>query len=471
MRKFKGIITSVHYAQGGDANTYTMLSRKAIVFSVPMELSLMDQVEITIGDPEGPLQLQQNGIRILGRASESDYKNALDKLLKSVKFDLAQPMRIFPKGIDKKILKVLEDSAVALSRSFVTGAPMVVRFHNDGDGAICGIAMHRAAQQLIKRAFLNQRLVSWKMQKSIAYDEGCFSEDYSSFSSYNSVEKPVVMILDFGTCAESEKGIQEAGSNYEVIWIDHHVKYEGFESYKYVRCMNPWFYGLDSNVTAGMGTCAFAAMIKGTKVKDLVNASLISDHSTYAKRKDLRAAKIADVLDFITGSKNGIPMQGTAGITPRYLDSLIREDRLLEEAYDYANSKMSEALSLGVSLSKRYSGDDIDVLVLDFKKISDKGHDDILPGRYSSRLHDLLALERHGRTVITIVFYGNGMSIRSGKERNDPNLIELISRMRASCDYITSGGGHREAASIRTEKGRTEDVIRLAVVELGARLD
>jgi RecJ-like exonuclease len=470
MAGHKGVITSIQHGSDG-VNTYVLLSKKAIPFKAQIELQLLDKVEIPKSDDEERV-FTISEVKVGSKCKKGDYDKAIEKLVKSVKIDSRAPKKIFPKEIEASIFKDMKAAVGIVLKAVLSGAPVSVRFHNDGDGAICGIAFYRAVSKALEGRSESRRGIVWHMQRGIAYDQNSLSEDYSYFSNYKSVEKPVTVILDFATCEESEKGIKESSTISDVVWMDHHPKYEGFESYKYATCINPWFYGLGSDVTAGMLACAFASMIKGVNVSDIVNASLISDQSKYADREDQHGVKVAEVLDFVTGSRVGIPdIQKPREITPKFLDSIVSDWETLQIAFNYSNSHVMEGLRLGIRHSKKYQGKGAQIYLLDFDRISESEYSDLLPGRFASRLQELLVSESGGKPVVTVVFYGNGISVRSGtRSETGENLLELISRVKKSADQTISGGGHHGAVSIRAERGKLEEVIRLVLIELGANL-
>ncbi|HIH49846.1 TPA: hypothetical protein HA291_00090, partial [Candidatus Micrarchaeota archaeon] len=90
-------------------------------------------------------------------------------------------------------------------------------------------------------------------------------------------------------------------------------------------------------------------------------------------------------------------------------------------------------------------------------------------GRYSSKLQNHLETENNGNTI-TIVHYGNYISMRISKDLSGSvNLLEIIERLKVATNGELSGGGHQQAASIKTTSEHMNDTMRMLLVELGVK--
>jgi archaea-specific RecJ-like exonuclease len=365
--------------------------------------------------------------------------------------------------VAEALIPMLSDAANTLLRGFLSGAPIVVRFHNDGDGSAGAIAIYRAFESLEERLGVGNRGISWQMNKSIAYTTDALYMDRMFFSSYKSIERPIVLITDFGTSPESVEAIKLSQEVCDLVWLDHHVPYEGFPKEMIKHYINVFDAGGDSSFTAGLETCILAEIISGAEVEDLKDASLISDYSKYADFGNAGALRTSVILDFLTSS-------GDSNSKPRQMNIILNDREKAESTFRYASSSIEEALNTGIRNIKSYkSNKGINVCVLDFGHIADLGLSYPLPGRYSSRLQSHIEANNNGNTII-IVHYGNYISIRVSKDiSNSVDLLGIIERLKAATDGAVSGGGHMQAASVKTTKESMKETLRMLLVELGVR--
>jgi len=452
-----GMVSSIKFSNNPLDNIYTVIGERSSQVKSADPLELLDVVEIKDGSA-----------RFLKRGSRKDYLGLADALVANADI-VSNSEKINTKGhaygaIAAKLIPAMRKSAETLARCFLSGAPIVVRFHNDGDGSSGAIALYRAFAELEARLFANARSVSWQMNKSIAYTKESFYVDRMLFESHKSVEKPLLVIVDFGTTAESTDAIEMAQGNCKMIWLDHHVLYEGFPKEKIDYYTNVSDFGGDSSFTAGLMACIFAEVISGVDVEDLKAASLISDYSRYGDYSDAGALKNSLILDFLTSSPN------ESYAKPRQMDMILKDPERSERFFRHASSNLDEALNAGIKNVRTYkTNSGINISVLDFGHIAKLGLDYPLPGRYSSKLQGHIEAENNGRTI-TLVHYGSYISIRLSSDISDSvNLLKLIERLSAATEGAITGGGHRQAASIKSTKGSITETLKTLLMELGVR--
>ncbi len=218
--------------------------------------------------------------------------------------------------------------------------------------------------------------------------------------------------------------------------------------------INPWMYGMDSNVTAGFLTAEFASIMSGEFYKDLEGASLISDHSNFADLNDMTANHLATVLDALTVSEYYGPNHYR--ISPAYLSRIIDNKEQFEYVLNQALFELKESLDIGVRKAKKYTLDDnVIVYVVDYKYIAERDYEYMKHGRYTTKLHDKLELETKNGNV-TMVYFKNYISIRiSDSIVNRINLLKIIKELEDE-KLICNGGGHNEAGSIKIKDGDGE---------------
>jgi len=401
--------------------------------------------------------------RVLEKATVQAYRARLTKALKG--FGIAEKTNASANlNLIENIMPKMKGALNTFAKALIGGAPIVIHFHNDCDGASGGIALYRAVVKKQEGFGLPSNRISWQINNSIAYSKGALLSDLLLFNIYKCTEKPLVLIIDFGTTEESVEAIEQAADRVNLIWIDHHPIPEGFPYKKIMHYINPWLFGGDSNITAGMLTCVFSELLSDIDVNELKEASLIGDHSAYADPKNGKAHKLAIVLDALT-------IGGQARedkLTLRYMDRVIKNEKEFDEILRTASAQLAEALEQGVKRAKHYKGrNGIEVHVLNYKHISDLYLEYVKLGRYASRLHDRFE-ELEGNKTVTIVYTDRFMTARVSKSiTSGVKLLKIIDDIKANSDYIKSGGGHNEAAGLKIQDDCAGTVIKLLLHELG----
>jgi len=453
----EGIVSSVKtdFSQGNVA--CTVISKMPIQAISKIMVEPYDRVELEEGDTGFAVK------RVLGKATVQVYRVRLARALKSFGFAKKINASADLKPI-KGIIPSMEEALNTFAKTLIGGAPIVVHFHNDCDGASGGIALYRAVVNKQESFGLPSDRISWQISNSIAYSKEAFLSDLLLFNIYKCTEKPLVLVTDFGTTEESVEAIEQAADKVNLIWIDHHPIPEDFPYKKIMHYINPWLFGGDSNTTAGMLTCVFAELLSGIDVDELKQASLIADHSTYANPNDDKAHKLAIVLDALT--IGGEAKHGK--LTPRYMDRVIKSEKEFDEILRTASAQLAEALEQGVKRAKHYKGrDGIGVHVLNYEYVSDLYLEYVKLGRYASRLHDKFE-EFGGEKSVTIVYTNRFMTIRVSKGiASSVRILKAIEDIKANSGCIESGGGHNEAAGLKIKEDYTSTVIKLLLRELG----
>jgi archaea-specific RecJ-like exonuclease len=452
----KGIVTSVRASGNSSENTYSIMADKVLQLKSNMQLELYDTVVLVDGN--------------IKEIREKSGKDAYDKLLSDYMDRIGLEDNIRGISLDDKeygkaaasMMPRLRDAAKLLISGLVSGAPIIVRFHNDGDGSAGAIALYRALSELQEKLFASERAISWEMNRSIAYTLESFYADKMMFGLYNSIEKPILLITDFGTSIESEEAIREACGTCDIIWLDHHVPYEGFPRELIKSYINVCDFGGSSSFTAGLLSCIFAQVLCKVDVKDLGDAALVSDYSIYADFDNEEAVKNSIILDYLTSSSNGMHSK------PKQMDAILMDREKSDSVFGRANALLNETISTGIkNINCHTNANGIRIYVLDFGQIARLRLDYPLPGRYSSKLQHKLELENNGKTI-TIVHYGSYISVRLSRDIQESiNLLEIIDRLKSTANYSISGGGHKQAASIKTDREHINEMIALLLGELG----
>ena len=467
---FEGIVTSASSAADQRNIVYTILSDKIICATSPMLLDVGNIVAIKAINREGRPRIEE--IEIIGSATQKEIEDALGRLLEKVdiKGNIAKALERhksaeYSKGMHK-ISEAIGKAALAFASAYLSGAHIIVRFHNDCDGISGAISINRALAKLSDMLMIGKPYVSWVMQRGIEYDAESAYSDIMEFRNYASTTAPILLITDFGTAPGSGEQLRNTEKQYKIIMLDHHPPYNGFPREGIINYINSWDYGLDSSFTAGLLSSFFAETLADIDTRDMIKASLVGDFSEYADRSDELGQKLSIVLDYLT-SIAGRRGSSIEKLTPSYADSLINNPEKFASTFYLASSSLNELLDLGVERAKKLNGDIADIFLLDFSELpkSESGYP--LPGRYSSRLQEKLEAINGPRTIL-VLHYGSYITIRLPRAiSGEAKLLEKINKILESSEYAESGGGHNEAASIKVVKDNSGEVLAMLLKELG----
>lgn len=451
----KGIISAVEKA--GQMKDYSYI---AITEKGPMKIkseiifNLLDKVEI------------DNSIGIFEKevvkASKDDYNALVSNYIsiKSKEFDVERARKNNERfeGLDE-LLPDMEKVAYILLKKMITGAPVVIRFHKDGDGGGGATALYKGVRSLD----IDSASIFWRANRSIAYEEESFVEDTTLFSTYESVERPLLLIIDFGTSPTCYDRLLKATESFDVIMLDHHITFRDDFGEGKIFYISPWYHGGGSDITAGFMGAALSEIISKEDVELMKNVSLISDYSKYANREDQYAMTVSIVVDYLSAKKDYMDE-----FTPKQIENVVNDKDKLYEMAAFARNSIDDALGAGMNALKEYDCGFCKVFVLDFRHILENDIHYPAPGRFSSILHNYLE-QKNGNNCVTIVYYERHVSMRGSKEIAEQlNFPERIQKLEKISTFIKSGGGHLNAAGIICEESKAGEVAKLMVAELSS---
>ncbi len=448
-----GIITSVRSAYPSNINEYTIISENSLHYlSSDKKLDLYEKIQFVCTESGAISNFESHGI-----VTREEYDKLIEELINKVGINLNisnihERYKTFKYyEILNSMLNKIEQSCKNLLRYLLSGAPFVIRFHGDGDGSCAALSLYLSFQSISERFNYETKNMRWVLNKGIDYNTESLYHDESFFNSFKCVEKPVIIITDFGTSIDSNVAIEKALNSYAIFWHDHHPISENFIGVRIFDYINPLTYNGSADFTAGLLSTIFGECLSGIILDDIREASLISDFSEYADKSNNNASRIALVFDFITGIKSYVGyLDGP--ITPKYLSKIISDKEQFNSIYSYANNMLNDAIEIGVSKSKIYQTDEnIKVYVFNFDFVAEKYGGYLLPGRYSSKLHGYLE-SINNEPIVTMVSFVNSISIRVSKTISSKiGLLKIIGLLKDENIFITAGGGHQEAGSIRYE--------------------
>ncbi len=373
--------------------------------------------------------------------------------------------------ITSRMKSKLDDIAELIVRKMMLCAPIVVRFHNDADGSGGAYALYLSVRDFASSHSLKTNFV-WLMQRGVSYSRQDAENDILITNNYECIEKPLLVIIDFGTNPESNQGIGAVKDRFDIAWLDHHPIVPDFAGLELPGYANTWQFGGDSNYTAGLLTSVMCKSFSKVDTSEMEGASLIGDYSDYATEK---GADMSALLDFVTSDLQAIYGPGKMNVTPQEIDAIVADKEKSRELLEYANMRMEEALDNGIKSIRKYSLRSANLAVLDFEDIRSEDSKYPLPGRYASKLLDRLDEKGMKRTVL-VVSVGSYLLMRIDKDLcADFDLTRAMDEMKNRYpDEIAGGGGHRCAGSIKLkfkELGRqmTASLVGIIRAELGPK--
>ncbi len=370
-------------------------------------------------------------------------------------------------AVTEKMHALLQSAAALLIKKIIYSAPVLIRFHNDIDGSSGAYAVYGAINALVKGsgAMNHEPEISWRMHHSVAYAKEDAENDILFASTYESLEKPLLLVIDFGTSVESNPGISAANGKFDIIWLDHHPVMKEFDRGEIGIYINPWLHGGDSNYTAGFLASVFSHYLADSDTKDLEQASFIGDYSIYSNPTE-RSKELAAILDLLTSDVR-TAVSTSRDLTPDIIERVLTNTEKTRELITYAKNRDAELLDLGIKSVKKYAAGRENIFVADFEKIRGEKHERYpLPGRYASKLLTKIE-ELNSEPCVLVMHFGPYISIRTSKKMPIKlDVLKLIESMKAAHpERIEAGGGHANAASIKFRSEENKNAALKLLVE------
>ncbi len=360
--------------------------------------------------------------------------------------------------ITKRMWPKIEAAAMLIARKVLLSIPVIIRFHNDADGSSGAVALHRALRAMLESKMSTERLnIRWIMNKGVSYGTSEAAADKLWISNYDCIEKPLMIFIDFGTSVDSNQGVAYMGDSTEIVWLDHHPIEDGFCGKGLEHYINPWLFGGDSSYTAGLLSCILSKAISNLDTSIMEDASLIGDHSRYARFSDDGVA-ISTILDMITSDPEIVKTSNQ--ITPAEIERILESKKRREELLHYARIRSEEAMAAASKSLRKHQLPGAKAFISDFKKVRKDGTKYPLPGRFASMLFDRLSASEQ-EPCILMLHFGSYISIRMDARLNAKvGMRSLIAEeKRRHEEVISSGGGHDLALSIKLKDESDKEMI------------
>lgn len=462
----KGIVSCIkhsgrnntYYAVGISSGTTCLTEAKSDLL-----LKLGESIEVKEGGEASDLS---NDVH-----AEDLHRSIIEHIDKSIEKTIqGSPYKEGREEIDRATArawdKILSASRLLL-RKLLLGTPIVIRFHNDADGSTGAYALYKAINTLSDEVKRVQNII-WVMNRGITYGKEEALSDILKLNNYDSIERPLIVLIDFGTSESSNYGTKEIKDSYDIIWLDHHPPVKAFEGRALEHYINPWLFGSDSNYTAGFLTCAFVHSFSSINTEDLEHASFIGDYSKYAG-KDPDSIELSALLDLVTSDISVATSR--ENLTPSEIGKVLSDNTKRKELLNYASVRLTETVESALRSLKSKDIGPVNIHISDFEDFKEKGSKYPLPGRLSSKVLDKIS-ELSNKESILILHSGSYISVRIDKKIVERvNILGIIEDLKSRYKQeIENGGGHMAAASLKLfRKEDKKEILKALVNEIRLR--
>ena len=433
--EFTGIVTRIKYFRGQqecivtDGKTeYTVQTRDGVPGRVV-------RVTGTIIDPTKFLVAPKQ-VQIL---EKEDAEKAIEKIENEV-LDGIAITKVEPLCNDE-IVKQLQEKMKLLAKKLLAasklGRFLFLKFHNDADG--------------ISGAFALGEMLKFKayQQNSAIYSARDAIRDLGTLHNEN---KPIVILLDFGSNRKSIEGIKFLkAAGVETVIIDHHpLDNEVAEMADFV--LSPWIITHDEDVSKYVAGYLTVEMMRlcGAHVEEYAAIACAGDKSEIIQVTD-EDKKKALVLDYLAA-------HSSFGNDFDFYKKVMGNKELFDSMAQQADETIEEAAQKAMKIMKNTETGDVEVVTFSLDNIAIKGE---WPSasKITTRIYEMLsknnALVCIGVTDKTLIIRMNSKAVEKGLSAND--IAEHITQNMSG--FVYGGGGHAKAGAIRVGDGFVKDVL------------
>jgi len=324
------------------------------------------------------------------------------------------------------------------------GRKIMVRFHNDADGIVGGLAMKMLLGKILN--FQNRGAIYTPM----------FA--INDISLLHNTFKPMVILIDFGSADENKEGLTLLKSaGIETIIIDHHPYDEKPEVDYYI---SPWECGGDSQYPAGYITCELVMeFTDNDMIPKLRTISLAGDKSNliHLSDDDKNKAIILDYLAVYSRFPN----------TLSFYESVLTDENILRSIGMMTDEKIGAIKKTAKHYVKEKKFDGLTLVLLHLDKLVKRQEfpsKSKAAGAVFEMYDDSVILIGYGKKLITLRISHNAQKIITARE-----IIKEMKRLYP--EGVISGGGHDGAASMRCDPVFTDIIVDEVVKLIEMKVD
>ncbi len=399
----------------------------------------------------GKLQIEIKRIN----KSEKDFDSIIESnsnprerelSIKSEKFDVLKPhmMRI----------------AKRIRNAILQNQPILIRHHADADGIMSGLAIEQACKLLMKKINLDPSYHLYRSpSKAPFYEIKDVLRDVGFTKRYlegHNQGKPLILVLDNGSTPEDILAMKTLKTlNFDVIVVDHHnpVDYEGDKTSVcpfILDHLNPYMYGFDGQLSAGMLCYEIARLIHGKFENKLFPAiSAIGDRcdnqeaENYIKNSGKNKKELGKMVIAIDFLAYHFRFDSGEGVYEEMFDKPEFVNIINEEVNKGVETQLQSTLPYlrtqeinGVTLSHI----DLEKYTLRFTYPT--------PGKVIGMIHDKVAIGKESVPVISLGHLSDMIILRATKPVLP--IAKIIKKLQKDIpEANVDGGGHECAGTIK----------------------
>lgn len=385
-----------------------------------------------------PLQLQVQEIK--------DSKGAYDAVMKKIEEKVVLQGFLLDNGVTRQLGEQFRAVARRLYAAKELNRHVLLRFHGDADGIAGALALGEA--------------IFFKplQQNSAVYSQ---REAVGDLSYLYHEEKPLVVLLDFGSNAKSAKQLEllRAGGA-ELLLIDHHPLESEVRGIPHLL-LSPWLVQdleAHSSYTAGYLAAEIAHLL-GVNSERYARVACAGDKSQVfpPQEEDVKSALVLDYLAANISYGNNLS----------FYRNVLEKEELFSSIYMQAQESIEAAAAKAMAKMKKKEKGQVQIYIIPLAGIQNRGE---FPNgsKITTAVFDQVKSEK---PTIVIGYRNSTLILRANREcaALGVNFSELISSLSLRfAGIIRAGGGHVAAAAIHTQPGYEQTIIDALIEALPA---
>ncbi len=444
------------------------------------DVSVGDLVRVTgeVEQRNGAVQVETEDVAPLDEDAAVALRERLDE---------ATEERATPDDVDTLVewsaLDAMHDDLAHVARlvreAVLTGRPVRMRHHADGDGMCAAVPMERAVRRFVEDVYADpeapRHMVKRLPTKAPYYEmeDGIRDLNFAlGDRDRHGHRLPLLVLLDNGSTAEDVPSYEAVGEyDVPVVAVDHHHPDPEAVEPHLEEHVNPYLYGEDYAVTTGMMAVEIARMVDPSitdsvrhlpaigGVADRSEADAMRDYVALAEAEGYDDADLQDVSEALDYAAYHLRYSAGRGLVDDVLGLGDRERQA--DLVDHLAGSSREAVDAQLAAADEH----VSVERLDngayLYRLNVEEHarrfEYPAPGRTTAAVHDRRVAES-GDPVITVGYGPDFAVLRSDGVRLD--IPEMVSGLKKEVDGGgVSGGGHLVVGSIKFLPGRREEVL------------
>ena len=449
------------------------------------EIKEQDCVSIlaSIGEFQGETEGEIIKIHKLNEAQKKEFLASLKKIERQ-RAKIKPPEFLVESPILEKLKDRFIEAATQIRLAIIQNRPIIVRHHNDTDGYSSGYALEKAILPLIAKQHSSTK-APWEFFLRAPCTAPLYQIDDSIRDTANSLHNvakfsskvPLIIIADNGSTPEDLIAIKQGKiSGADFIVIDHHGFDEDVISKEVLVHINPFLVGEDGeHISAGM-LCAELARFINPEVQninqipalagfadkiDLANPKLMEKYLKIANQEGYSKELLDDislVIEYVSAKIRF--MEAREYIEVLFGEPRAKQEELVKLMAPYIKELDRKGVMIGKSNTKREKIGDIIFQSIEIEETFPGFGFFPKPGRVVGLVHDDYQLEGKAKKLITAGLMKSAIILRATDEAGF-SVHKLLNFLNQELpDAFVSGGGHKNAGSIRFLPYRRKEILR-----------